>query len=116
MTDEEKLLLRRKWKYQNKWRTFGNVIGKIEGFGILDFRKDGVLILTDGITEFNYTLVDRTLDIFLTATPKNILRIRIGELTSDKMIIAVSGKRGDEQDDRFSKEIVELYYAPMREN
>lgn len=88
-------------------------MGKIEGFGILDFRKEGVLTLTDEITEFNYILVDRTLDIFLTATPKNVLRIRIGELTSDTMIITVSGRRGNEQDDKLSKDLVELYYAPV---
>jgi len=43
----EKQLLRRKWKYTNEFKTFGNVMGKMEGFGELDLRTDGVLILRD---------------------------------------------------------------------
>ena len=112
MTDEEKLLLRRKWECTNEFKTIGNVMGKMEGFGILDLRTEGVLILRDNIAEVEYSLVDRSLEIPSPANPRNVLRLRIGELTTDKLTIVISGKRGDEVDEKFSKEIVELTYRP----
>lgn len=65
MTTEGTLLLRRKWEYHNKFRTLGNVMGKMEGMGILDFRKEGVLMLSEGNTEFAYTLKDKSIEISL---------------------------------------------------
>jgi hypothetical protein len=113
MTDAEKQLLRRKWKYINEFKTFGNVMGKMEGFGELDLRTDGVLILRDNFGQFKYSLVDRGMEISLPVNPKNVLRLRIGELTTDKLVLTISGKRGDEVDDKFSKEFVELTYRPI---
>jgi hypothetical protein len=113
MTDEEKKLLRRKWLYTNEYRTFGNVMGKMNGFGELDFRTDGLLILRDNVGQVSYSLTDRNIDISLPDNPKNVLRMRISELTSDRLVIFISGKRGDEVDDKFSKEIVELTYRPF---
>jgi hypothetical protein len=115
MTDGEKLLLRRKWKYADEFKTFGNVMGKMEGFGELDLRTDGLLILRDNLGQFEYSLVDRSLEISSSANSKNVLRLRIGELTTDKLIMTISGKRGDEVDDKFNKEIVELTYRPIDE-
>ena len=113
MTDEEKSLLRRKWEYTNEFKTFGNVMGKMEGFGLLDLTTDGVLVLRDNKAELKYALVDRCMEISFPANPKNVLRLRIAELTTDKLIITVSGRKGDEVDDKFSKEIIELTYRPI---
>lgn len=110
MTDEETALLRRKWKYQNKWRTFGNVLGKMEGFETMDFSKEGLIILYNGKHEFSYTISDKTIEISFPAAPDTTLRLRISELTSDKLVVAVSGKGKDKD---LSRELVELYYAPM---
>jgi hypothetical protein len=76
MTDQEKMLLKRKWEYTHEFRTFGNVIGKLEGFGVLDFTKEGVVILRDDIAEFNYTIEERNLEILSPISSKNVLRLR----------------------------------------
>ena len=81
----------------------------------MDFRTDGLLILRDNMGRYRYSLVDRNVDISFPERPKNVLRLRIGELTADKLTIAISGKRGDELDDKFSKELVELTYRPIDE-
>ena len=88
------------------------------GLKVLDLRKidDGVIIVEDEkgeIAEFNYILVDRTLDLSFRVNPNNILRLRISELTADRLIVALSGRRGDEKDDKFSEELMELHYAPV---
>jgi hypothetical protein len=115
MTEDEKSLLRRKWEYKNEFRTFGNVIGKMEGFGIIDLRTEGVLILRDNLGELTYSLVDRNLDIASPPNSKNIVRLRIGDLTADKLTLIVSAKKEEENDGNFSKEIVELTYRPVDE-
>ena len=88
---------------------------KYKGFGVLDFRTDGVLILEDNITEVHYSLTDKILEIASAVNSKNVLRLRIGELSSDKLTIGISGKRGNETDGKFHSELVELTYRPIDE-
>lgn len=111
MTNEETALLRRKWEYQNKWRTFGNVMGKMEGFGTMDLSREGTVVLYEGKVEYKCALVDRTLEVTFPTTPDRILRLRISELTADKLVVIVSLKTGDKED-KSSQDLVELYYAP----
>src|SRR5687768_2487052 len=114
MTSDEEYFLKQKWVFQNIGRIFGNVMGNV-GMKVLDFRKEGVLTIEDWKEQkrdFNYMLVDRTIDISFSANPKNVLRLRISELTSDKLIVTISGRKGDEKDDKFSEELVEFRYAP----
>src|SRR5262245_55246945 len=117
MTQDEELFLKQKWVFQNIGRIFGNVMGNV-GMKMLDFRRNGILTIEDWKgtkADFNYILVDRTIDLSLKTNPKNILRIRIAELTSDKLVIALSGRRGDEKDDKFRPELVEFQYVPSLE-
>ena len=111
MTNEEMVLLKRKWEYQ-KCKTFGNLMANFDGMKILDFRRDGVLITKDGRNEYNYTLYDKNIEITSPLNSKNAIRLRICELKEDKLVKAVSGKRGVEKDDNFRAESIELEYAP----
>ena len=116
MTDEEKLLLRRRWQFTNEFKMFGKGgIFKLQGFDVLDLRKDGVLILKDNPAELQYLVNDRFLEISAPLNPKNVLRLRIGDLTSDKLTVGISGKKGDEADGKFRSEFVELIYRPIDE-
>jgi hypothetical protein len=115
MTNEERILLRKKWKYQNKWKTFGNVMEKMEGFETMDLSREGLIALYDGKHEFSCTIVDRTLEISFPATTNKTLRLRISELTTDRLAVVVSAKIGD-REDKLTKELVELYYVPIADN
>jgi hypothetical protein len=117
MKQEEKHFLKQKWVFQ-KFQTYGNGGLMKIGLEVLDFRKDDVITVEDGKggkAEFNYTLGDKTLDLYFPVHPKNILRLRIIEVTSDKLKIALSGRRGDEKDDKFGQEFIELHYSPTLE-
>lgn len=117
MTRDQELFLKQKWVFQNIGKIFGNVMGNV-GMKVLDFRRDGVLTLEDWHDkkgEFNYILVDGNIDISFPAISKNVLRLRISELTSEKLTIVISGKSGDGKDDKFSQELVELCYVPTLE-
>lgn len=114
MTADEIVFLKQKWKFKDIGRIFGNVMGNV-GMKVLDFRKDGVLIIEDWKdmrAEFNYEIIQRTIDLFFPTNPKNVLRLRICELTSDKLIVAISGRNGHESGDKFSLELVEFQYGP----
>jgi len=65
------------------------------------------------LDKFKYSLVDRGIEISLPINPKNVLRLRIRELTTDKLVLTISGKKGDEVDDKFNQEIVELTYRSI---
>lgn len=88
-------------------------MGKMEGFGILDLTNESTLMLSDQKTEFEYSIDDRTLEIHFPFDKEKILRLRICELATDKLIVAVSAKTAD---DKLNKELVELEYAPIRDN
>jgi hypothetical protein len=116
MTDEETTLLKRRWKYQNKWRTFGNVMGKMEGFETMDLSREGLIVLYNGEHEFGCTIADRTLEISLRAAPGKTLRLRISELTTDKLALVVCAPTGDTEEDKMTVDLVELYFAPAVDN
>ena len=110
--------MKQKWVFQNIGKLFGNVMGNV-GMKVLDFKRDGVLTIEDWNgrkAEFNYILVDRTIDLCFPASHNNVLRLRISKLTSEKLTLTISGRRGDEKDSNFSKELVEFCYVPVLES
>ena len=112
MTNEDKSLLRKKWEYTNELKKFRNVMGKMEGFGWLDLRTDGVIVLRDNLGELKYSLVGRIMEIAWPAKSNNTLGLEIDDVTAEQLTLIVRVGR-HEDPDKFGEEVVKLTYRAI---
>lgn len=117
MTDQEIQYLKQRWVLQ-RVQLLGNVHMAGIGFKVLDLRKEGVMVVeaaSDRSVELNYLLNDKIIELSSPVNPANALRMEIIKLTSDKLVMALSGRKGVGMDQTSSEPVAELHYSQADE-